>query len=124
MRAQGRLQTTEIAGRISQVGFRDLDVMQPHDRVDVDWTQLGALPDRLAVQLAVIGDVDDEIARNARLAAEPPAGRQRPVLVDIELFDLAPRRDVIARRNHPALGEFAFGDFDLAASADAASATH
>ena len=98
--------------------------MQPRDRIDVDRTHLGALPDHLAVQLAFLGDVDDEIAGNARLAAEPPAGRQRPMLVDVALFDLAPRGDMVACGDQHVFGEFALGDFDLAASADAASPAH
>ena len=46
------------------------------------------------------------------------------MLVDVALFDLAPRRDMVACGDQRVLGEFALGDFDLAASADAASAAH
>ena len=118
------MQAAEIAGRVFQVRFGDFNVEQPRDGIDVDRTHLGALSDHLPMQLAFLGNIDDQIAGNARLAAEPTDGRQRTMLVDVALFGLVPGSDVITRGHQRMLGEFALGDFNLAASADAASPAH
>ena len=57
------------------VGLGDLDVVQPHDGIDVDRVRLGALAHDLPMHLALGRHVDDEIAADLRLAAEPAARR-------------------------------------------------
>ena len=54
-------------------GSRDLDIVQADDRIDLDRMRLGALAHDLTVDLALGRHVDDEIAADLRLAAEPAA---------------------------------------------------
>ncbi len=95
----------------------------------------GARPDRsrsdassarlridLPVDLAFGRHIDDEIAANPGLAAEPPAWRKRSALRGIAGLDLSPRRHMIGARMNCVLGEIAFGDVDLTAAADASPA--
>ncbi len=117
-------QAPEIAGGIVHVGLGDLDIVQPHDGIDVDGMRLGALAHDLTMNLALRRHVDDEIAAELRLTSEPAARLQRPALVDIALLDRIPRRRVILRGIERMLGEFALHDLDLAARADAAPAAH
>ena len=66
--------------------------------------------------------VDDEVAADLRLAAEPPAGRQRAALVGVAVLDRAPGTRVVGPGVERVLGERALGDVDLAAAADPAAA--
>ena len=104
------------------VGLCDLDVVQPHDGVDLDRMGLGALAHDLPMHLAFRRHVDDEITTQPSLAAEPAAGFQRPALVDITLLDGVPRRRVIGAGDERVLGELALRDLHLAARAHAAPA--
>ena len=122
LRGQRLLQAAEVARGVVHVGLGDLDIMQANDRIDVDRMRLRALADDLAMHLALGRHVDDEIAQDARLAAESAARRQRAALVDIALLHRAPRRHMIFRGIERVLGEFALGDVDLTAPADAAAA--
>ena len=93
--AQSLLQPAEIARRLVHVRLGDLDVVEAHDRVDLDRMSLGALAHNLPVDLAFRRHVDDEIAANPGLAAEPPAGRKRSALRGVAALDLSPRRHMI-----------------------------
>ena len=84
--------------------------------------RLGALAHHLAVHLAVRRHVDDEVALDLRLAAEPAAVGQRAALAGVALLDRVPGRDVVGARVDAVLGERALADVDLAAPADAAPA--
>ena len=120
--AQSLLQAAEIARRLVHVRLGDLDIVEAHDRVDLDRMSLGALAHHLPVDLAFRRHVDDEIAANPGLAAEPPAGRKRPALRGIAALDLSPRRHMIGARMNCVLGEIALGDGDLTAAANASPA--
>ena len=74
--AQSLLQAAKIARRLVHVRLGDLDVIEADDRIDLDRMALGALAHDLPVDLAFGRHVDDEIAANPGLAAEPPAGRR------------------------------------------------
>ena len=104
------------------VGLAHLDIVEPHHRIDFNRMRLGALAHDLAVHLRFGGHVDDEIAEDLRLAAEPPSRAQGAALVDIALLDIAPWRDMIERRNDVVLGELSNRHLDLAARANAATA--
>ncbi len=106
------------------VGLGDLDIMQPHDGIDLDGVRLGALAHDLPVNLALRRHVDNQVAADLRLTAEPPPRLQRPALVDIALLDRVPGARVIGAGNDGVFGELAFGDVDLTARADAAPAAH
>ena len=116
------LQAAEIARRLPQVRLADLDVMQPHDRIDFDRMLLGALAHHLPVDLALRRHVDDEVAADFCLAAKTAAGREGSTLIGVSLFDLVPGARVFGARIDRVLGELPLGDFDLAAPADAAPA--
>ena len=66
----------QVATRVGEIGLAHLDVVEPHDRVDLDRMRVGLLAHHLAVQLALGRHVDDEIAADLRVAAEPPIVRQ------------------------------------------------
>ena len=112
----------EIARGVAHVGFGDFDVAQPHDGIDGHGARLGALADDLTMNLAFGRHVDDEIAAEFRLTAEPAAGGERAALLRIARLDAAFGRRMIRRRDERMLGEFALGDVDLTAPADAAPA--
>ena len=90
LRGERLLQPAEVAGGVVHVGLGDLDIMQPHHRIDVDRMGLGALAHDLAVHLALGRHVDDEIAARcapgsraggpaaARRACRRSAARRRP----------------------------------------------
>ena len=104
-------------------GSRDLDIMEADDRIDLDRMLLGALAHNLAMDLALGRHVDDEIAADPRLAAEPPAAAQAGRAFRRSALDLAPWGCMIGARGIDGmLGEIALGDIDLAAPAYAASA--
>ena len=123
LRVERLLQAAEVAGGIVHVGFGDLDIVQAHDRIDVDRMRLGALAHDLAMNLAFRRHVDDEIAADLAPGSRAAAPRAKgPRLSSIALLDLVPRRDVIGARRDRVLGELALGDLDLAAPANAAPA--
>ena len=104
------------------VRLSDLDVIEADDRIDFDRMRFGALADHLPVDLAFRRHIDDEIAANTGLAAEPSAWRKRPAFRGVAGLDLSRRRHMIGARMNRMFGEIALGDFDLAAAADAAAA--
>ena len=122
MLAERLLQAAKIARRLVHVRLGDFDVIEADDRIDLDRMGLGALAHDLPMDLAFGRHVDDEIAANPGLAAEPPAGGERSALLGVAALDLAPWGDMIGARMNRVLGEIAFGDIDLAAAADAAPA--
>ena len=75
---------------------------------------------------AGLGDVDDEVAPDTRLAAEPPAGRNRFQLAPFVIagLNLGKRREVVGARANLVLGELAFGTGHLAAAAQSAAAAN
>ena len=85
MLAERLLQAAKIARRLVHVRLGDLDVIEAHDRIDLDRMGLGALAHDLPVDLAFGRHVDDEIAANPGLAPEPPAGRESAALVGVAL---------------------------------------
>ena len=75
---QRPLEALEVAARLVHVGLGDLDVVQPGRGIELDRAGLGALADDLLVDLALRRHVDDDVALELRLAAEPaPGGEAR-----------------------------------------------
>ena len=72
--------------------------MQTHDGIDDDRALLGGLPHDLTMDLALGRHIDDEVAADLRLAAEPPPGREGAALIDEALLDRAPRARVVGAR--------------------------
>ena len=70
----------KIARRLVHVRLADLDVIEADDRIDLDRMRLRALAHDLPMNLAFGRHVDDEIAANPGLAAEPSAGGERSAL--------------------------------------------
>ena len=85
-------EAAEIARRVVHVGLGDLDIVEGHDRIEGDRPAVGGLPHDLAMDLALGGNVDDDIAAELRLAAEAPAGFQRAADVGVALLHPVPRR--------------------------------
>ncbi len=104
------------------VRLGDLDIIEADDRIDLDWMRLRALADDLPMNLAFGRHVDDEIAANPGLAAEPPAGRKRPALRGVAGFDLSPWRHMLVAGMNGVLGEIPLCDLDLTAAANASAA--
>ena len=69
-------QPAEIARRRGEVGLLDLDVVEPHDGVDLDRVRVGLLAHDLTVHLALGRDVDHELALDVCGAAEAAARRE------------------------------------------------
>ena len=75
-------QPGEVAGRRRELGRRDLDVVEPDDRVDGERPDVEALAHDLAVDLALGRDVDQDVAAGSapcttarRSAARPFSSR-------------------------------------------------
>ena len=117
------LEPAEVAGGIVHVGRLHLDVVQADHGIELDVVRLGGLAHDLAVHLAVGRHVDDDVALDLRRAGKAPPGRHR-LAAAVVLLDGAERREVGGARRHAVLGEFALGQHDLAAAADAAPAAH
>ncbi len=98
----------------------DLDVVEPHDRVHLDRVRVGLLAHDLAIELALGRDVDDEVARDVRDAAQA-ARRGKPALGRVRALDLVHVREVRRRRRDAVLRVLALVDLDLAASADSSA---
>ncbi len=122
--AQSLLEAAKIARRLVHVRLGDLDVIETDDRIDLDRMRLGALADDLPMNLTFGRHVDDEIAANFCLAAEPAAGRKRSALRGIAGLDGSRRRRMIGTGTDGVLGEVAFCDVDLTAAANASPATN
>ena len=72
---EGVEQPAEVPGRQRQVGRRDLDVVQPDDRIDREVPDVEALADDLAVDLALGRNVDQDVAEHLGRAGQPAIGR-------------------------------------------------
>ena len=120
---QSLLKATKIARRLVHVRLADLDVIEADDRIDLDRMRLRALADDLPMNLAFGRHVDDEVAANSGLAAEPPAGGERSALRGVAGLDLCRRRHMIGAGTDGVLGEVALRDVDLTAAANATPAT-
>ena len=120
--AQSLLQAAQIARRLVHVRLADLDVIEADDRIDLDWMRLRALADDLPMNLAFGRHVDDKIAANFGLAAEPSAVGERSALRGVAGLDRSRRRHMIGARMNGVLGEISLGDVDLAAAANTAPA--
>ena len=90
---------TKIARRLVHVRLGDLDVIEADDRIDLDRMRLRALAHDLPMNLAFGRHVDDEIAANPGLAAEPPAGGERSALRGVAALDRAPMASHDRRSN-------------------------
>ena len=123
LRRQRLHQPLQVAGGIVHVGLDHLDIVQAHDRIELDGPHLRALAHHLLVDLAVGRHVDDEVALQQRRAAEAaPVLEAAPI--GVALLDGAESREVGRLRVDAELGELALADLDLAAPADAAPAAH
>ena len=87
-------ETLQVAARIGEIGLAHLDVVQPHDRVDLDRVGVGFLAHHLAMQLALGRHVDHEVAPDACVAAEPAVGGE-PAAFAVARLGLAERGEVI-----------------------------
>jgi hypothetical protein len=115
------LEPDEVAGRRGELGRRDLDVVEPDDRVDVEVPNVEALADDLAIDLALGRDVDDGVAANVGRAREAAAFGEA-LLGPVGRFDGIERREVLRARLDAVLREAANALLDLASTADAAPA--
>ena len=116
-------QQAQVAAAFAQRGRVDLDVVEAHDRVDDEAGQVHGLADDRAVDLALGGDVDDDVPEDVRRAAQPRARDQRPAAVVVPLRR-AGGGEVVGRRGDGVLGERAERRLHLAPAADAPAAAH
>ena len=68
-------EAAKVARRVVHVGLGDLDIVEGHDRIEGDRPAVGGLPHDLAVDLALGGNVDDDVTdRHApgSRAGDPP----------------------------------------------------
>ena len=103
------------------VGLAHLHVVQAHDGVDLDRVRVGLLAHHLPVDLALGGNVHDEVAEDPRVAAEAPILGQAAA-VAVLLLGRAERGQMRGRRRDAVLREGALAHHHLAPPADAAAA--
>ena len=109
-------------GGVFERGLLDLDVVQPHDRIDLDRVGVGLLPHDLAMDLGLGRHVDQQIAADLRVTPEP-AILGEAVAFAVALLRLGERDQVVGRARDPVLRERPRHRHHLAATADPASAT-
>ena len=97
-------QPLQIARGMLERRLRHLDVVQPHDRVDLDRVGVGLLAHDLAVDLRLGRHVDHQVAADRRVTAEP-AIRREPVPLPVPLLGLGERDQVIGRARDAVLRE-------------------
>ena len=115
-------QPGEIAGRRGELRRRDLDVVEPDDRVDDERPDVEPLAHDLAVDLALRRDVDEDVAADRRRARQAPVERPGPSRRDRSPRAPPNARQVARLGDDPVLGELAKALGHLAAAADAAPA--
>ncbi len=118
---EGQLETEQVAGRRGQLGRLHLDVVEADDGVQVEVANVEALPDDLAIDLALGRHVDHDVAAEMGGAGEAPLVSEA-LAVAVSGLDRAERRQVVGRRDDPVLGELADALLHLAAAADPAPA--
>ncbi len=125
-RLERLLQPLHVALGFMQLGLGHFDEVQMHARVERDVPMLGALPDHLAMHLALGRHVDDEVAPDLGLAAEPAALCKRLELAPLAIasLDFSDRGEVPGTRGDRVLGKFTLGAGHLATPAQAASAAY
>ena len=111
----------EIAARRLEGRPFDLDLEEPDDRIDDEIADRHALPDDLAMDLALGRDVDEEVAVDHRPAAEPAIGGEASKAVVLRLVRTR-RGQVRTAGGDPVLGELPLSRPDLAAAAESAPA--
>ena len=89
-------QALQIAAGVGEIGFADLDVVQTHDRIDLDRVRVGLLAHHLAVDLALRRHVHDEVAAHPGMAPQSSVGGE-PRALAIARLRFAERREVIGR---------------------------
>ncbi|CAI2934180.1 protein of unknown function [Aminobacter niigataensis] len=105
------------------VGLFQLDIAELDGGIALDDAVGGRLAHHLGVDDGILRHVDDEVADDHGRAGQPaPLGQAAHALVALFLRTLW--RDVVVGRDDLVLGEVAFLDLDLAASAGGASAAH
>ncbi len=112
----------QIARRVFERGLLDLDVVEPHDRIDLDRVGVGLLPHDLAVDLGLGRHVDQQIAADLRVTPEP-AILGEAIAFAVALLRLGERDQVVGRARDPVLRERPRHRHHLAAAADPAPAT-
>jgi hypothetical protein len=107
-----------VAGGLTQLRGGDLDVVETHHRIDLNVRHLRPFPDDLAVDSALRRDVDDDVADNTHLTAQPVALSEWPCSPVVRL-DLVRCGDACLVEGDTLRGAEPY----LAAPADAAAAT-
>ena len=82
----------------SELGSCDLDVVEAHDRVDLDRMCVGLLADDLAVELALGRNVDDDVTAEAGGAGQSSSLRE-PTIGRVSRFHLGGGRQARRRRH-------------------------
>ncbi len=121
LRRQRRPEPGEVAaGRLERRPL-DFDLEQPDDGIDDEVANRHALPDDLAMDLALGRDVDEDVAVDRGPAAEPAVAGEAAQSVVLRLVGTW-RREAGARRPDAVLRELTLAGPDLAAAAQAAPA--
>jgi hypothetical protein len=120
---EGAFEAAEVTSLSMHVRLIDLDIIELHDRVELDVTNFRTLSDDLAVHLAFRWHIDYEVASQRGLASQSPAFFE--ALSPIEArFDLASRRGMAGCRGDAMLRELALAERHLTTPAKTAPAAN
>ena len=86
--------TLHIAARFVHVGVLHFDVIQVHTGIERDVAMFGMLAHDLPMHLTFGWHIDDEVALDQCLAAQPPAFLERCTSFAESRFDFTYRRQV------------------------------
>ncbi len=120
---QRLVEPLQIARRRVHVGLGDLDIIEADRRIELDRHRLDRLAHDLAMDLARLRHVDDDVAEDRRRAGEAPPLVQ-PLALAVASLDLGEGAEMRCARHDAVLRELALGEVHLAAPADAAPAAH
>jgi hypothetical protein len=114
-------QPLKVAAGPIETGLVHLDEVEVDEGVDAEIAALVGLAHDLSVQLTGRGDVDQYVAQQPGMTRETLTGRET-VTKREALFRLGDRTEVLRLRSDSELRKFAFGEQNLATTADAAPA--
>ena len=112
----------EVATGVVKDGLLHVDEVKANHGIEFDGPPVGLLADHLAMHLAFRRHIDDEVALDGGLAAQPPARLQGLAPGPVVPFGGRERREMVVPGDDAVLRKVALAAQDLAAPAQAPAA--